>query len=579
MKRNFETIAHQLIISIAMTMILGGLALLINDEIRGIHWICAIILAIVYSFIKLKGEKRMQQVLVTNLLFLFITFGTFYINHYFYDVSWDGQTYHQEAIIKLQEGWNPIYDQHLDEEIVENIWVNHYAKGNWIYAASIYDLFGDLEIGKSYNALFMIALFILTFLFLLSKIKWYGAFLGASALTLNPIAVNQLLTNYNDGQIGLIMSIIVILLLSGKETTKIQNYRIIGLLVVIMASIKFTALAYVMLIAFAPFVFVLYDALLVKKRSIQQTFMELLTMKELKIFMIALFVGVGIVGANSYVKNTIEHQHPFYPLSGNGKIDIMWYNTPKAIEDKPLYQQFYMSIFGEMTNDRTKEVVAIKFPLAINENEIPYLGAVDLRIGGFGPFFGFIVLFATLLLVAWRHSIFRKENRKELMILSLILVSIVINPETWWARYIPQMWLMPLLIVWMILKEKTKTKSIVLVIMTVVMIMNSGVMMKASLEKNIADTAIRNEQLTMIKQYAKKNEITIQYDTKRSNRIMFESIKNIKKEEIQVEKFCANNIRLQSTTTRICIPNEADYKELVEKNQAIVEKYKKEEFK
>ena len=42
----------------------------------------------------------------------------------FYDVSWDGQAYQLEAIIKMIEGWNPIKTQ-LDNSIkVENIFMD-----------------------------------------------------------------------------------------------------------------------------------------------------------------------------------------------------------------------------------------------------------------------------------------------------------------------------------------------------------------------------------------------------------------------------------------------------------------------
>lgn len=577
MRKIFEVFSFQIIISISMTMFISGFAILFNDQIRGFYWIIAMLLAIGYSFISFKGEKK-RIILLTNILFLGITFSAFFVSHYFYDTSWDGQTYHQESVIELKEGWNPLYDGHLDEEIIENVWINHYAKGNWYYAATIYDLFNDLEIGKSFNVLLMTSLFALAFSFLLAKTKWYWSIFGATVITLNPVAVNQAFSNYNDGQIGVIMSIMVLLLLIYHQTNKLHYYRLIGLLLVVMASIKFTALAYAMLLAAMPFVYQLSKYIFVeKKRNIKELIMNLLKMKELSIFIVALFVGVGIIGAASYVTNTMDHKHPFYPLSGEGKIDIMSYNTPKSIEEKPLYQQFYISAFGELTNNRQAEEVAIKFPLTITEKEQDYLASVDLRIGGFGPYFGFIIILTGMFAVAWRQSIFREANIVELIILVLILLSILINPELWWARYIPQIWLIPLLVLWMVMKEKTKIKRIWLFAMVAVMILNSGAMMLASVGKNLTETAARNEQLTMLKQYAKKNELIIQYDTMRSNRILFHNFQNIKKEEVQAKVSCRNSIGVAASTTRVCILNEEDYKEMMEANKEIMEKYAKED--
>ena len=581
MKKILEILSFQIIISIAMTMIIDGIAILLGDKVRGIYWIFAMLIAIGYSFIKLKGKKRIIHILLTNILFLTITFITFYVNHYFYDTSWDGQWYHQEAVIKLEEGWNPLYDGHLDEKFDANIWVNHYTKGNWYYAASLYDLFDDLEIGKSYNVLPMISLFLLTYVFLFSKMKWYWSIVGAIAITLNPVAVNQILTNYNDGQIGIIMSIMVILLLQYKETKAIQYYRMIGLLLIVLANVKFTALAYGMILVSAPFIFKFYTFIFIeKKKSISKLIIQLVKMKELKIFIAALFVGIIVIGAASYVTNTVDHKHPFYPLAGEGKIDIMTHNTPKSIDEKPLYQQFYLSLFGEMTNDRIAEDVAIKFPLTISDKEEGHLGSVDIRIGGFGPYFGFIVILTVLIMAIWRKQIFRKENIVELIILLLIILSIIINPELWWARYIPQIWLIPLLISWTILKEKTKPKSIMVFIMVIVMMLNSGIMMKKNIENNIKVTAIRNEQLTMLKKYATIYDVIIQYSSSesfRSNRIMFKGLKN-QKEELEVKEFCQNKLGIQSSsTTRVCIPNEKDYKEIIRKNNQIIGKYAKEE--
>lgn len=579
MKTNIEAVAIQIIVSIGATMILGGIALLANDQIRGVYWLIAMLISIISSYWLTAKNGKIKNMIITNILFLVIMFIAITAVGKVYDTSWDGQTYHQEAVIVLKEGWNPIYDEERpeyteseDEVDKINMWVNHYAKGNWYYGAALYDLFENIKVVKVYNVLLMVSLFFMAYVFFCSKVKLYWSILLTLAITLNPVAVSQLLTNYNDGQIALLLSLMMLFVLKYDETKQKKYYTMVGLLIVVMASVKFTALAYAMLLAAVPFALVIYKQLFEEKnRNVKELIVKLLKIKELKTYVIAILIGVLLVGAGSYVKNTVEHGHPFYPLSGEGKVDIMSYNTPLAIQEKPLYEQFYLSIFGEMTNDREKEEVALKFPLSIHEEEEKYLGSIDLRIGGFGPYFGFVVILFVLMLVAWRESIFRKENKLELIIVALILVSIVINPEIWWARYIPQLWLIPLLTGYMVLKEKGNIKKAVNFIMLMAMIVSSSFMLTKSLEKNYIETSILNEQMDMLRAYDK--EIGVNYATMRSSRVVFEQ-NAVEYKEVQA---CEHVIYLKASTTKICIQNEKDYTELKEKNTEIQKKYEKKE--
>lgn len=48
----------------------------------------------------------------TLLLVLAIVFAaSLYISGKFYDLSWDGQAYHQEAVVQIARGWNPFMSE------------------------------------------------------------------------------------------------------------------------------------------------------------------------------------------------------------------------------------------------------------------------------------------------------------------------------------------------------------------------------------------------------------------------------------------------------------------------------------
>jgi hypothetical protein len=66
----------------------------------------------------------------------------------------------------------------------------------------------------------------------------------------------------------------------------------------------------------------------------------------------------------------------------------------------------------------------------------------DVRIGGFGPLFGGIVLLMLAALIIGG----RGPTWEGGVLIFLLFICTVINPEMWWARYVPGLWLVPVLI-------------------------------------------------------------------------------------------------------------------------------------
>src|SRR5262249_53393147 len=67
-----------------------------------------------------------------------------------YDVSWDGQTYHADAIVQLANGWNPFRTPTPPGAIFPT-YMSFFAKGPWIYAAALYKFTGNYEQGKAFH--------------------------------------------------------------------------------------------------------------------------------------------------------------------------------------------------------------------------------------------------------------------------------------------------------------------------------------------------------------------------------------------------------------------------------------------
>ncbi|WP_177181007.1 hypothetical protein [Parapedobacter koreensis] len=358
------------------------------------------------------------------------------ISSYFYDVSVDGQAYHQEALIQLKQGWNP-YWQYLPDSVNQAIWVNHYAKGMETIQAAIYCTFHDIEVGKATNMVLWIGSFFLTLSFL-SQIESIGLKKGiliSGLLASSPTVLNQLLTYYVDGALAsslLILSVLCVYIIK-KATT--FHLLLLSLIIILLINIKFTGILYVCLSLGG---FLLW--LLVKK-----SFPAL--KKLLLVSVIAGFAAI-VVGYNPYVTNSIKYHHPLHPLMGSARVDIMKdLNTPAGFNGKSGLERFLLSTFAHTNNlfpSSEEKGIPLKVPFTFNKIDVVNAARVDARLGGFGPFFSGILLlslglFCILFVKARNQAIFNYL----VWFIALIILSVIIMPESWWARYVPQFWFIP----------------------------------------------------------------------------------------------------------------------------------------
>jgi hypothetical protein len=180
---------------------------------------------------------------------------------------------------------------------------------------------------------------------------------------------------------------------------------------------------------------------------------------------IALAFGLGIFlfGYNTYVKNTVEHQHPFYPFKGE-------YNqyTVNTIFDAYDYREgnralnFIKSNFARTTFLKAHtEPLEYKFPFMFNRYELERYAFAGVLIGGFGVWYSAIILISLIVIAAFfagkKSDITFTEKLTLLSLLGIIAGSILINPLCYIARYIPQYYLIPfiaLYLAWHYFKNK-----------------------------------------------------------------------------------------------------------------------------
>lgn len=154
-------------------------------------------------------------------------------------------------------------------------------------------------------------------------------------------------------------------------------------------------------------------------------------------------LAVCFFGFNPYITNIIRHGNVGWPITGEGHtVDIIsrQINPQFAAHDR--FYKFVVGYNAYCSNSQI-EYPIMKFPGQTNITELKIYGE-DTRIGGFGALFD---LFLGMTVVLLPLLILKKKLTKEQMILLFgLLCSVFVNPECWWARYVPQLWLFCMLV-------------------------------------------------------------------------------------------------------------------------------------
>ncbi len=383
-------------------------------------------------------EDHFRQLAVVILSIIALAITAIYFSGSFYDISFDGQSCHQEAIIQLKNGWNPFHDPSL-KHVANSDWINAYPKGPWINAAALYQTTNDIEQGKAFNFLLIFASFFLCLAAYLTFDKnGLGKAVAISALlALNPVSVDQSLSFYVDGQLAsLLIALAALAYLLFRKADKLI-LTAIAATIIMAVNIKFTGIVYTSIFSAGLFAWLFIYG----KKEYARNVLIVVAASSL--------IGLLVVGFNPYVTNTIRHGNPFYPLVGAKVTDIMSDDTPGNLLGMNRFEKFFASLFSKSENVTTEGHTTYKWPFTLIDGETAWLAEKpDIRAGGFGPLFsGSFILALSIILIA---LLLKPKNTLVLNIIGLIIVlaaSIFVNPACWWARYVPQLWVVPFLAV------------------------------------------------------------------------------------------------------------------------------------
>ncbi len=450
----FKQISDIIMITMALILIISVIGFVLPVNIEVIIVPLSFVLALLIYYFVNKRIIDTKQFLVAAIIIVAVTVIMCIVCSYIYSSDGDGNYYHKVGVGAIANGWNPFKESVQDFSsrffAVDNIdfnaiWVDHYGKASWMIAGAIYALTGSIECGKVYNVLGMIVLFGQVVPLLekvgINKILVY---VFSVLIVFNPISNVQIFTYYVDGflfSLTVALMISLIELVREASDNKINVYLFIMSCMIVLGNIKFTGLMYGGILCVIYYVYYFVVQYRGKKR---------IAIKEGGYFVGVAVVTIGVAGAPTYVQNFIEHGHPFYPLMGEGAVDIMGLNSPGGFLDHSIIYKLFYSIFGRIDNfcimmGGDKLLPELKLPFTFNMEELSRFGdiAPDSRISGMGIFFSGLIICSTILGV-----FYIVKNRKVLKsVMPLIIINVaftifmmIILSESWWARYVPFMY-------------------------------------------------------------------------------------------------------------------------------------------
>jgi len=366
-----------------------------------------------------------------------------------WDNTHDSLTYHEPAAISIGDGVNPM------SASLGHVLADHYPKASLVFSGGVYALTGNIEYGKILTVLFALASFGVAGAFFLAipgiRISW--AYVLAAVAALNPVTVAQLDTHYVDGLFAS-LGLMLVLIAVAESTEKIDlggsrtSLPTLGVAAaVLLANLKFTGLVFVVALVLGSAVWRALKARRGADRAWKPTVLPL----------VALVLGILIVGFNPYITNLYQQGNPFYPLFSP---DLARVPDPPDVTQRPVpYREvpapvaFLMSL-TEQTSTATDQTMAapyrLKNPLSVTRDELVALQFPDARRGGYGPLFFLALIAAAALsaLMLLRRKTVRFDLPLEAVAFGTIatVVLTLLMVESWWARLAPILFLVPLLI-------------------------------------------------------------------------------------------------------------------------------------
>lgn len=454
MKKYLKESGKFLLLWLCLMVTLTTVLFFVHITITPFHLIASLLITSVVYYLLIKNKSNTKEFIKIIGISLGVIIISTLISTFMFDRSSDGNTYHKDAVGVLKQGFNPVYES--SSKIIKNrkddsknlteysIWNDHYAKANWVIAANFYSLTDNIESGKAMNLITIYIVFCFIFSTLVEILNNKKALILTLVTVLNPITVAQMFTYYNDQLVCLLLFLSILFLIKlDKNLDNKESWFGYILTFILLANMKFNGLGYLLVFSFLFVCRYLYTAYK------NQEFLKIF--KKLCLIFIPLFiVSLVIVGYPTYIKNTIDHQNPFFPLYDDNGEDIITAQQPKKFLEMNNVEKLFYGTFSKANNLRDNDKTELKIPFAVYKEELTPAMSNDLRISGWGILFSGLLICSIIIFIKYY-----KEYKKEswiLYTLSITVLLLLVMSESWWARYTPHFYLFIILSLYVLLK-------------------------------------------------------------------------------------------------------------------------------
>jgi len=511
---------ESLAVFLLLCYLISILGFWINLPLLQYSFIPSLVLAIIFGYVQCRKNTKIFF-LVVSLLILCIAIPPTFTSQY-YDFGWDSNVFHELIIISLSNGQNPIYNPDtvylnqthtytstLSPHITDiSDWVRdkfiREAKGYHIIAGSFFSFTHNLQSSKSITIIASIMSILLFFSLLSIIFTRYSPivlFLLSIVAALNSVVICSSLSFYTDGFLyASLLSLISLLGLYFVLQKPEFLYIALGYTLLFM-NIKSTAIIFTILL-FGTFgiLFYIYKRELLRKN----------------IILILPFLTLCVVCSyHPYIYNYLHNND----VSGGALEEAQNFgDIPSSWKNLSTPEKFILSLFSKAdVNPVAREHSDIKIPLLdISDREI-YIND-PAKVGGWGPLFSGIIIIA-MFFFAWQlYRVFKERKIQDnsiifFALLVMIGITILVFPLSWYARYVPQVALIPLLMILPYLKSEEHLEKTIRIGLALLLLVNVLIVAYTYYTAQQQFTTVQNTVFSVVKEKA-GNTIYIKYEGK-----------------------------------------------------------------
>ena len=161
--------------------------------------------------------------------------------------------------------------------------------------------------------------------------------------------------------------------------------------------------------------------------------------------------------------------------------------------------------FAEYQLSDTK--IKLKIPFSVDKEEIEKLKIYDIRQCGFGIFWSGILLFS-IILAFFIRKLPVKNKQIYRLTMAILALSVLLNPENWWARYVPQFYAIPVWISLFYMMAKKSSKRVFFSgLLSLIIFVNSALLYVETKKQADNYTLIKTAQINNMEEMKRQPEV------------------------------------------------------------------------